>query len=785
MKVGELWAELHLEDFLIKESKRVDKEFARIVAGMDAQALLGLDATALAAEAKKAAGQVGEVADGDYTAELRGDGSGAESAARRARGLLDDVADGDYTAKVTGDVSGIDDKAAEGESSLLGMINRWALAAAGAAAAVGVLVGKVIVDGAGEVIERSKLNDKLAAQLGADSTFAADLGRDAADLWLAGYGDSIEQGGQVMRRALQNGLVPEDILDDELKRVSMKVMDIASTFDVGYEEITRSGGQLLRTGLAQSYDEALDIITRGLIQGGDAADDFLDTIKEYSTEFRTMGIDGATATGLLIQGLKAGARDADIVADAFKEIGIRLQSRDSEEAIKRIGLNYKQVLADYNKGGPQAAAALDLVLDKLREYEAATGDMATAFEIGGSQAEDMQDAFLALDPSSAVAALGDIAGASDSLSSTLNDNFGTKWNDALRNFDVGAMADKFAREGLPGLKTQLSEGVDQLKAIWEEYGPAVEELLGTAWDALQTWWDENGQSKIIDPATAWWNQTAQPAIGTAIGTALGAAWDAGFEWLKAKATDPSTWADMFALVASPASAAEAVVEALKGALGGAWDAAFAFVTESLPAGLASLFSVVTNWVTGTAAPTLRATLGSWAMAFLSWIGSPVSALPGQLESIAGTVLSFIGGLPGRIAGAASGMWSGIVSSFRSAINTVIGLWNGLRFPSFDIPSVNILGKEIGGGTFGGWDLPNMPMLATGAYVGANSPMAAIIGDGSTPEFVAPEPMLRQVIRDELANGNGGPRVSIAEQNIYEATDPYGFERRTLATIRLA
>lgn len=58
-----------------------------------------------------------------------------------------------------------------------------------------------------------------------------------------------------------------------------------------------------------------------------------------------------------------------------------------------------------------------------------------------------------------------------------------------------------------------------------------------------------------------------------------------------------------------------------------------------------------------------------------------------------SIVDFITGLPGRIASAASGMFDGIKDAFRSAINWIIGKWNGLSF-------------TIGGGSFMGADIPS-------------------------------------------------------------------------------
>lgn len=76
-------------------------------------------------------------------------------------------------------------------------------------------------------------------------------------------------------------------------------------------------------------------------------------------------------------------------------------------------------------------------------------------------------------------------------------------------------------------------------------------------------------------------------------------------------------------------------------------------------------------------------------------------------------VSFIKGIPGKISGALSSMFSPLASGFRSAINSVISGWNNL---SFSIPSVNVPGLgTVGGGTI---NTPNIPYLQTGGFTTA-------------------------------------------------------------------
>jgi tape measure domain-containing protein len=93
---------------------------------------------------------------------------------------------------------------------------------------------------------------------------------------------------------------------------------------------------------------------------------------------------------------------------------------------------------------------------------------------------------------------------------------------------------------------------------------------------------------------------------------------------------------------------------------------------------------------------------------------------------------FIAGMPGRIGRAASGMWNGIVSAFKGAINAVIGGWNGLQFsvPGFSAGPVHFGGFVLG--------VPDIPYLAEGGIVRARrGGTLAVLGEGGRDEAVVP------------------------------------------------
>lgn len=370
------------------------------------------------------------------------------------------------------DVQSTVDKAGKDWS---GLKDKLKLGALGAAAALGA--------GLAEGLDFGAAQSKLQAQLGLTGKDAEKVGQAAGDLYKSGFGESVEDAGDTIRAAFQNGVVGINDSREAIAGVGEDIQNYIVLSGEDAQATTRGVAQILKNKLAPNAKAAFDLLVKGQQLGINKSEDLLDTFTEYSTQFRALGIDGPKALGLLNQGLKAGARDADTVADSLKEFAIRAKdgSATTVEGFKALGLNADKMMQVFAKGGEGASAGLDLVLDRLRVMEDPVKRDAAAVALFGTKAEDMQAALFALDPSSAVQGLGDLAGAADRAGTTLNDNAKARLTSFTRTLKTnvvdylgttvipkleewgGIFAEKvqpkidaFADKGLPKIKTALS-----------------------------------------------------------------------------------------------------------------------------------------------------------------------------------------------------------------------------------------------------------------------------------------------------------------------------------------
>lgn len=167
--------------------------------------------------------------------------------------------------------------------------------------------------------------DKLAAQMGGTSTDAAAYGAQAAALYSDGFGDSLETANEAVKAVKTNLYDVGDVGASAFNQTAESALNVSTIMGEDITKVTAAVSSMLKSGLASSAQEAFDVITTGAQTGTDKAEDLLDTYTEYSVVFAQLGINATQSLGLMNQGLEAGARNSDIVADALKEFTIRAQ----------------------------------------------------------------------------------------------------------------------------------------------------------------------------------------------------------------------------------------------------------------------------------------------------------------------------------------------------------------------------------------------------------------------------------------------------------------------------
>ncbi|AOE44367.1 tape measure protein [Gordonia phage Ghobes] len=691
-------------------------------------------------------------------------------------------------------------EAASGLGGKLGELAKKYGALAGAAAGV---------TGLGAAFANSfnveAVNDKLAAQLGATPELAADLGTVAGNVYANAFGEDLASVNEGIRAVWQNGLVEEDATNAQLESITQKALGLASVFDQDVAGASAAAGTLIKNGLVADSNEAFDLLTRGFQQGVDKGEDFLDTLTEYPTLFKALGLSGQEATGLLSQGLAAGARNSDVVADALKEFQIRATdgSKASAAAFEALGFNAAQMTAQIAGGGEGAKNGLDAVLDRLRAVEDPVLRSQAAVGLFGTKAEDLAASLLALDPTTAAKGLGDVAGAADRMNQTMGDNAATRIESFKRTVEnlstalaggvLGGLKDAAEFVGrnkevflglasaitvfvLPALVSyaaaqaqaaaaSVASGIASLAGSWRTLGAALRLSTVFTWAQAAAQWALNS-ALLANPLT--WLVVALVAVGVAL------------------------WA-FFTKTETGRAIVTAVWNAIKTAMGAvvnwwtatAWPAlkrgfdAFLNAGKVLWSGLQVVFNglkagfnfvagVVTWWWQNVTVPAFNAvkraaelfwqglqTVFNFVKQGFQLLGDGATAAKDTVVRGFNAVVDFVTGLPGRISNAAKGLFDGFKEAFRGAINWIIRAWNSLEF--------KIPGFELGPVKFGGFTLglPDLPELKGGGRVQAGRTKDGQFwgpGTGTSDSLVGVNDRGFPVVR--VANGEGVVREDV-------------------------
>lgn len=342
---------------------------------------------------------------------------------------------------------------------------------AGAVLGIGVLAGKALTEGFQQGLQIEVRYDRLAALAGLEGADALRIGHAAGEAYANAFGESIEANMDAARLALQFDIIDENATTRDAQKVIEGLSGISDVLGEEVRPIAQAVTVMLSSGVARSAEHAFDILAAGAREGVNRSEDLLDTFTEYPALFARLGLTGEEALGLINQGLDAGAFNSDKVADALKELQIRATdaSATSAEGYRLIGLNADEMTAKMAAGGVSAREGLDQILDGLRSIEDPVARNAAGVALVGTQWEDLGDAILALDLSTAVEQLGGVEGAAQRMFDTLANNDATKLEQAKRNIEV-------AVQGIQGaLATAFSDPLSQAaEFVSQNRGPVLQ-----------------------------------------------------------------------------------------------------------------------------------------------------------------------------------------------------------------------------------------------------------------------------------------------------------------------
>ncbi|MGP4038328.1 phage tail tape measure protein [Gracilibacillus sp. D59] len=310
-------------------------------------------------------------------------------------------------------------------------------------------LGQASFDSAME-IGNSQTN--LQANLGLTADEAENLNDVVDQVFRNGVVGSIEEATGAIIIAKQTF---EDLNNVDLENITNKLIAIAKRTETEVQENIRGAEQLMN-GFGLTAEEALDFIASSYQNGLNRSDDFMDTLVEYAPLFEQAGFSADQMLQVMQNGLENGARNTDLVADAVKELQIRMGDGTFEDSLENFSDGTEKA---FNKWKDGEATVADVAISVQKDLEKMSpSDQQEALSSISTQFED-----LGINASASLfkvgAAFDDTNGKADEMAQK---SPGEKWESSIRELQttllpLGEQLTEIAQDVLPPIVSGLGK----------------------------------------------------------------------------------------------------------------------------------------------------------------------------------------------------------------------------------------------------------------------------------------------------------------------------------------
>lgn len=288
--------------------------------------------------------------------------------------------------RFAGAVDGTMNKAVEAVEKKLSGISPKAIKVAGVVTAIGAAGIAATKDLAELGTKYTTAMNDLQAKTGLPKKEMQELGNIVKDVYGNNFGEDI---GEVSEGVASIKTITK-ATKDELQGLTESGFALRDTFGYEIPESARAAKAMMDN-FNIGGEKAISMIAAGAQNGLDYSNELLDSVSEYSVQFAKVGLDADDMFKIFQEGADSGAWNLDKVGDAVKEFSIRSidGSNASMEAYKAIGVNGKEMMKTFAKGGPGAEKAFNDVINKLVEMDDEVARDAAGVGLFGTMWEDL------------------------------------------------------------------------------------------------------------------------------------------------------------------------------------------------------------------------------------------------------------------------------------------------------------------------------------------------------------------------------------------------------------
>ncbi|MDF2803055.1 MAG: minor tail protein, partial [Anaerocolumna sp.] len=266
----------------------------------------------------------------------------------------------------------------------------------------------------------------------------------------------------------------------EVKGLTENALLLRDTFGFEVNESFRAANQLVMQ-FGVSGKDAYNLIAQGAQSGLNKNGDLLDTINEYSTQFKASGFSAEDFFHVLQTGNESGAFSMDKVADSVKEFGLRMKdgSKTTTDALQAIGLNATTTMTKFAKGGTDAQQVFQDVNKRIAGIKDPLKQNQISVALWATQFEDLQK--------SGGAALANLHGSISTTKDALGEINKIKYDDPIsaiqgigRQFQTGILV-PLGNQILP----KLNEFANWFTQHMPEINQTISQVMAVAIPIIQ------------------------------------------------------------------------------------------------------------------------------------------------------------------------------------------------------------------------------------------------------------------------------------------------------------
>ena len=200
------------------------------------------------------------------------------------------------------------------------------------------------------------------------------------------YGESLEDVSESLSTVIQ---MTNNLDKSSLENVTKNAMTLEKVFGFDTMESMRAVNGLMNQ-FGVTSDEAFNLIVQGAQNGLNQNDDLLDTINEYSVQFKNAGYSAEDMFNMIANGVEEGTWSVDKLGDAVGEFNKKMRDGSANDYIKQLGLNTKDIIKQFNSGGEDAQKAINSIMKSLGKVDDVTKQNIIGVGLFGTMWEDLQ-----------------------------------------------------------------------------------------------------------------------------------------------------------------------------------------------------------------------------------------------------------------------------------------------------------------------------------------------------------------------------------------------------------